>query len=67
MSPNVGVADAEATSVDLTVMEAVEADACVPLVSLTRRVAMYVPAALYVCDGLWLDELPPSPKVHAKV
>jgi hypothetical protein len=35
-----------------------------PLVSVTLSPALYVPMAVYTCDGLASAELPPSPNVH---
>jgi hypothetical protein len=38
-----------------------------PRASVTCRTTVYVPFATYVCDGFWLADVAPSPKVQEKV
>jgi hypothetical protein len=64
MSPELGeavifAAGATAFTVIVVVFE------LVPPAPVTVNVAVYVPAAAYVCDGLCDVLVPPSPKFHA--
>ena len=57
--------DDKLTDEELLIVAVVWALFCAPLLSVTVRTTVYVPAVEYVCEGVIPVPVPPSPKSHA--